>query len=332
MYTLVLQSFGRENEYKRAVLTVLSYYSYTSLPHDEVKVILFTDMPEYFKAYFNDLPVEYILLTPEKVKAMRGKIDFLHRMKIAMIEEAFGKLKGNMLYADSDTFFIADPTDMLNKVSEEVSFMHLKEYEFSQLKSLSLWAGKTFSAFADLIELKAFELPGGRTLKVTPAHASWNAGVMFFHPSHARFIPDVYALTDQFYPETGNHASEQYAFSIILSDYTRLSSCDDVIFHYWYSVKKQIVDAFLKKKFSKEWPFMLLDEKLSEVKKWTRMLPDYMQNHTLMLKDNAIQAFNKDCFSEAYKWTFKAVLKSPLGDKRFYKDVMYHTKRKVFSK
>src|SRR5687768_13054444 len=109
MNTLVLQSFGKENEYKRAVLTIMSFYTHYSLPADKSKVLLFTDNPGYFENYFEGLPVSYILLTPEKIKQMRGEIDFLHRMKIALIEEAFTLINGPLFYTDSDCFFIADP-------------------------------------------------------------------------------------------------------------------------------------------------------------------------------------------------------------------------------
>jgi hypothetical protein len=86
---LVIQSFGRDNEYRRAILTILSFYAHSSLKREETKVLLFTDMPAYFSTFLEGLPVEYVLLTPEKIKSMRGEIDFLHRMKIAVIEEAF---------------------------------------------------------------------------------------------------------------------------------------------------------------------------------------------------------------------------------------------------
>src|SRR5689334_14514320 len=109
MTNLVLQSFGRENEYKRAILTIWSYFACSTAPLPASRVLLFTDNPGYFTAWFGGLPVSYVHLTPEKIKQMRGSIDFLHRMKIALIEESFQTLEGNILYADSDTFFTADP-------------------------------------------------------------------------------------------------------------------------------------------------------------------------------------------------------------------------------
>jgi hypothetical protein len=326
MTNLVLQSFGRESEYRRAVLTVLSYYACTSLNISQTKVLLFTDQPDYFTSFFEQLPVDYILLTPEKVKEMRGRIDFLHRMKIALIDEAFDRAKGNILYADSDTFFTADPTPLMEKLSEEQCFMHLWEYQFESLKERPLPAGKTFQDFFHLIKSSIFTLYNGESIRFSLAQSSWNAGVMMFHSSHKRFIQDVYALTDQFYPPTKNHASEQYAFSLILQSNITVSPCDNVICHYWYIVKKAIMDAFLKKKVHKEWGAKNLQEKLADVKKWTSIMPRYFARNILMLRDNAIQAFNVNNFKEGYKWAAKAFFKEPF-EKKFIRNVLYHSKR-----
>ncbi|PIQ22095.1 MAG: hypothetical protein COW65_05210 [Cytophagales bacterium CG18_big_fil_WC_8_21_14_2_50_42_9] len=325
---LVIQSFGRENEYKRAILTILSYYAYIRLTVDKTRVLLFTDKPEYFAAYLKDLPVDYILLTPAKIKSMRGQIDFLHRMKIALIEEAFSLINGNMLYTDSDTFFIADPNPVIQQVSPEKSFMHVWEHQFESLRNMPLPAGKTFRAFVELIESQNFQLADGREIKITPRYASWNAGVMMFHPTHARFIPDIYTLTDQFYPATQNHASEQYAFSIMLQENTDLEPCDSVIYHYWYRIKKQIVDLFLDTRLNITWAQLPLSDKLNQVKTWTMMLPAYFDEHVLTLRDLAIQSFNTNDFSTGYHQAFKALVKNPfsLG---FMKDILYHTKRKI---
>lgn len=329
MINLVVQSFGRENEYRRAALTVLSFYAYCSLPVSQTSVFLFTDRPDWFAAYFHDLPVKYVVLTPEKIKVMRGEIDFLHRMKIALIEEAFDKSEGDMLYADSDTFFTSDPTPLMEQLSSDKSFMHVHEYHFEHLRSIPLPDGETFQAFLKLIESKKVKLTDGTELQLTSKHSSWNAGVMMLHRSHRAFIPDVYALTEQFYPLTRNHASEQYAFSILLQLKTMLQPCEEVIYHYWYRVRKRIIDEFLLEKFSQKWIGLTLSEKIATVKSLSTSLPGYMDKHLYMLQDNAIQAFSINRIAEGYKWFLKAFVKAPHKNKQLFKDLMYYTKRAI---
>lgn len=326
--TLVLQSFGRENEYKRAILTVFSFYAYVSNTGTN-KVLLFTDNPGYFDEYFTGLPVEYVLLTPEKIKVMRGEIDFLHRMKIALIEEAFSLAEGNLIYADSDTFFIADPTEVSRQLTPEKSFMHVWEYQFKIMKDWGLPAGETFQAFYRLITSQSFMLSKGERIDVTPEMSSWNAGVMMFHPEHAKYIADVYTLTDQFYPPTLNHASEQYAFSVVLQTNTDLQRCYEVNYHYWNRVQKQVVDLFLAEKLTADWSRQTLQQKITIVKEWTRILPTHLQQHILIVQDKAIQAFNQNRFGRGYQFAAKSILKKPF-DQRFLKDVLYHTKRRLW--
>src|SRR5215207_5956975 len=165
--TLVIQSFGRESEYKRAILTVLSFYAYSSLPTEQMRVLFFTDQPAYFSLYFEGLTVEYILLTPEKIKQMRGEINFLHRMKIAVIEEAFSLTEGPLIYADSDTFFTADPIPLVNELEPAKGFMHLWEYRFEELRNVSWPVGETFRDFVALIDSREFLLANGRKIKIS---------------------------------------------------------------------------------------------------------------------------------------------------------------------
>ena len=326
-FVLVTQSFGKESEYKRAIFAVLSFFAHRPLDK-YVQVLIFTDDPEWFKRVLVDLPIHYVLLSPEKIKVMRGNIDFLHRMKIALIEEAFQLYpQHKIVYSDSDSFFTANPDVILEQIAPDCSAMHLWEYEFESLKDRVLPAGKTFQDFYQLIQKQDFVVADGTTIKISPVMSSWNAGVMFFHPEHKRFIPDVYALTDQFYPSTQNHASEQYAFSIVLKQHTRLIPCAAISYHYWYRIKKQIADEFLQDKFNEAFLSASLSSRLGLVKEWTQVLPHLFEEHVWMWRDHALQAFNENRFKEAYKWTFNVLLKKPFSSASFVKDALYHTKR-----
>ena len=323
---LVIQSFGKEIEYRRAIFAIWSYWVYCP----KGKVLLFTDAPAFFKTFFSNQPIEYISLTPQKIEEMRGKIDFLHRMKIALIDEAFRLTNSNLLYIDSDTFFINDPTSLFNQVSEKKSLMHLNEYRFDSLSEMKLPGGKTFRAFLDLITTTKFTRSDGTGITVSPLQDSWNAGVIFLHHSHAQLLPDVYALTEQFYPPTQNHASEQYAFSVVLQNHTDIAACDSVIYHYWYRVKKKIMDEFLEKKLDEKWNLLSIDQKISSVKNGIRLLPKLFENHIWILRDNSIQAFNEKRIKPAFWFALRAVVKGPF-DFRFLRDVMHHTRKLLLS-
>jgi hypothetical protein len=328
-YTLVTQSFGKENEYRRVILTVWSFFAHIKDPLG-INTILFTDNPSFFIPYFKNLPVEYILLTKDKIQAMRGSIDFIHRMKIALIEEAFKKTDTDILYTDSDTFFTMDPSRMMANLSLKTSYMHTREYAFEYLKDIPLPSGEPFLKFYRLIKESTFKTTTG-TLEVSLQQYSWNAGVMMFHRDHEKLLPDVYALTDQLYPSTRNHASEQYAFSIIMQKNTTIQPCEEAIYHYWYRVKKAIADLFLQERINEQWASGSIEFKYKSIRHWTEQLPNIFENHILTLRDNAVQAFNSNNFTVGYKYALKALLMEPFN-LTFIKDILYHFKRSLHIK
>lgn len=325
---LVTQSFGNESEYKRALFCLASFYAYCS---ERSECYLFTDNPDYFDKYLQNFPVRYFLLTADKIKTLRGSIDFLHRMKIGIIEEAFQHTNQNLLYVDSDTFFLKDPIDTVSRVTPEISFMHLREYTFESMNRWMLPAGIPFRDFANAISMNAFQMPDGSTWKVNMNEYSWNAGVMIFHPSHRTFIPEVYVITDATYPVTRNHACEQYAFSIVMQRHTNVQPCADMSYHYWYRIKKKLADPVLHSEVDKFGNGPLSSDTLERVRTITLELPLWIENHILFLQDESIQSFNENHFLKGYKFAFRVLLKNPFLFS-FMRDVLYHTRRMIFRK
>ncbi len=248
-------------------------------------------------------------------------------MKIAMIEESFLRTGENLLYADSDTFFTADPTQLFKQVSPSAAFMHTHEYVFGDVRQST---DDALQLFLNLLESTVFKLADGSSLRVGFDQSSWNAGVMFFHSSHAALLKDVYALTDQFYPCSRSHASEQYAFSIIFQNNTALQSCEGVIYHYWYRIKKRIADIFLPHFFNAKWFALPLDGRLASVAKATAKLPSYFDRHILTVRDNSIQAFHENRFAEGMKEGALAIFRTPFYFP-FIRDYMYHIKRLILN-
>lgn len=323
-FSLVIQSFGHEYEYRRAVLTILSFYSFTSRMTYPVR--LYTDNPGWFAPWLDGLPIQFEYLSPERIQEMRGSIDFLHRMKIAEIEHAMAPTGNNILYADSDTFFTASPEVLLAELDENTAFMHLQEYHFSDVDID--WRGEygqTMKKFISLLKSYQFYTASGDPFPISLQDSSWNAGVMMLHHSHARLLPDVYALTDQIFSPTLNHASEQYAFSLVLQRSTKLKPCDSAVYHYWYRVKKQICDEFLSRNLSSSFKRLSLEDKLKRVREWVAYLPTLFERHPLMIRDHAIQAFNEGVKWTGYRWSARLLFKSPRLFFSFVRDIAYFT-------
>ncbi len=323
---LVLQSFGGESEYRRAIFSLWSFYAHISSEYSGTRALLFTDNPEFFYPYLEGLPVQYVFLSAEKIRHMRGEINFLHRIKIGVIEEAFLMYEGSILYVDADTCFIKNPAPLFQDISEKISFMHVNEYSFLHLQEIPLPSGAPFHAVLKVLEEEEFTLANGSQRKFLPSLFSWNAGVIMLHRNHHPLLADVYAITDRLFPETGNHAAEQYAFSLVLQTNTELHPCNEFIYHYWYRTKKQVADKFLAKRLDYLWTQLSTEQKKRWVKNWTQALPGNIEQHPWTLRDNAIQAFNNNEFCRAYRWAAMAFIKNPFNIP-FIKNCFYHTRR-----
>jgi hypothetical protein len=331
MNSLVLQSYGNEIQHRRTILTILSFYSVVSDAIADYKILLFTDHVSIFKKNLPGLEIEYIPLSPEIISEWTGNFKFIHRMKISILEEAFKRTDGNIIYSDTDSFFLQDPTPLIKIISPGKSYMHECEYTFAELKDLPLPSGEESLNFYKTVVFKEFDLTNGRKIKITEKMSSWNAGIMILHKDHEPLLKDVFKLTDLFFSLSSNHASEQFAFSVVLQSQTELRECRAYCYHYWHRTGKTIVDGFLKKKLkfrSKKNDSLRM---IHKARGWINILPSFIENHPVRLRDMAIQAFNENNFKEAYKLCIKAFAKNPLN-RKFIADVLYHSKRKLLSK
>lgn len=326
--TLVLQSYGRPAEHRRGVFSVLSFFAHTQLPMNQVRALIFTDQPDFFRTFLKEFPVEYVLLDSELLRSMRGEIDFVHRVKICVIDEAMKRVHSRLLYVDSDTCFIANPDPVVEEINERQVVMHVFEYLFSQLPEFPLPAGKPMHEFHNLIRTRSFRLNSGEMLRVDLQQPSWNAGVIGLHPKHHFLLNDVYLLTDQFYPTTRHHGSEQYAFDIVLGRNANVVTAEKAVFHYWPVAEKKIADIFLAARITDAWAACDASMKTKAIRLWSEMLPGFIANHGLKFKEQAIYAFNRNEFSKGWHFGFRAMIRGVI-DATFLKDMFYHGRRQI---
>ncbi len=331
MHSLVLQSYGSEVQYRRAILLIMSFLGVVKDAISNYKILVFTDNIPFFERYLGGINIQYIFLDTQKISAYTGEMNFIHRMKIAIIEEAFNLNDGNLLYADTDSFFLCDPTPILNKLDPAQSYMHELEYPFSDLKDQSLPAGEESVEFYRNVISKDFLLTGDGHITVHEKMKSWNAGIMILHRNQRVLIPDIYKLTDQFFKLSGNHSSEQYAFSILLQERTNLQPMKEYSYHYWHRIQKKIVDEYIEKKIMlriNEYSYSLISGK--SMFQYNN-LPGIIERHPLYIQDKAIQALNVDNFSRGLYYSLQYLLKRPFSFK-FIRDIGYHLKRRARNK
>ncbi|MEZ8141247.1 hypothetical protein A1OQ_01060 [Enterovibrio norvegicus FF-162] len=217
---LTLLTFGDrlENHYQ-ASFAILTY-----LQSDLIsKVCVVTDRPCYYK-YFGDR-VDVIEIDQNKMNEWRGNHDFFWRIKMKAIETAAHHNAGqDILYVDSDTFYVRDMEKIVLGLSQGNSFMHENEGKLVEMTSKTprkMWqslSGKTFSG-----------------VTINKETEMWNAGVIALSRKDAQHvislaidICDEICATD-----CPRRLVEQFAFSVALKDSTLLVAAENQIGHYW---------------------------------------------------------------------------------------------------
>ena len=329
MFNLALLSYGNEIELKRAIVAVFSFFSFTSSLHlqGKVRVIIYTDNPKYFKDYFQEMNVEYNLLTLEKSVEMLGGTDYLFRRKIALIDEIFRIFPGeHILFIDSDTFFIRDPTAMLKDIESGASFMHEKEYSFygaidiykRYMAHLGDNPEKYPLSFLNLIGNTTFEIQN-KAIKFNERQYCWNSGVLGLNMNFAPLFSDIFNLNDRIYENTRWFIAEQLAFSLVLQSTSELREAKSFVNHYWRSKKRIAIrtEEFVTPAFAA----LSFVDKVKLTRRFATSI------NRLILHENwlyiAMNGFRNRNYIKFLRATLKAAYYLPTGNE-LYKYLKYH--------
>ncbi|WP_205499829.1 hypothetical protein [Rufibacter psychrotolerans] len=325
MKNIALLCYGKEVEFKRTLFSVLSFFSWYDPKEKDVRVIIYTDNPDYFKPYLHEFNVAYVYVPQAEIEESTKKSGLIYRFKISVVEKTFEAYpQDDVLYIDTDTFFISNPKSLLGQLVPGQSFMHLREYSFEEmihvyrwLSTSSLDAQQFPRDFVKLIEGKTFRI-GEKQEQFHRHQHVWNAGVIGMPNCMKRYIPDIFALSDEFYLKTQWRISEQLAFTVVLNATSTLSESGDFINHYWHY--KDRVDPRLNALFTGDFRKLSKNEKLLLVKKLTLKL-DKLIYHEQMMTNTKNSLREKD-YRNGLKFAVKALAGLPLNDD-FVKIIKY---------
>lgn len=116
---------------KFSVLTLLHFLD--QLQFENIRICIYTDAPSYFPTH----PlIRLFPLTPKELSAYKGKLGYVHRIKLAILQRASMEVLENpnskMLYVDCDTRWLKFPSDQLldfcaADAHHPVALMHILE-------------------------------------------------------------------------------------------------------------------------------------------------------------------------------------------------------------
>jgi len=215
MFRIVYQSYGNNDVFKQTLFSIftLQYYLSETRINFPYSIIVYTDKPEIFSKY----NLETSLLSQNLIQEWKGKYNFLHRVKIIIIEDAARRYNDSIIYIDSDTYFIKSPILLFKKISSEISLMLNNEGQISKNNQKLLFNFLSNKTNMDIGNNKIF---------------MWNASLIGIDKSNIHLINKILELNDNIYEKFYRHIVEQFSFSYYLQINTNIYSCDDYLIHY----------------------------------------------------------------------------------------------------
>ena len=260
MNYIVYQAYGNKDIINEAIYSLLSFYKTASDPfNSEVKIVMYTDDIPAIDHFLSEKSLIFRPLTQELIREWRGNIDFVHRVKIKILQDFFNTYEdANVLYVDSDTVFKTDPVDILNSISDEKFVMYIMEGMIKDRSNPILRKLFKYLYFNDI------ELSDSSKIKASLNTRMWNAGVIGMSHTNKDILNKVLEFTDSLYPHFPKHIVEQFAFSYYFQTTGEIIPAESFIFHYWnFKEFRMVLSAFFERFKDKNLEFLL--DKMDEI-------------------------------------------------------------------
>jgi len=220
---LIYQAYGSPDVLHEALLSILSYLRQPT----SATVLVYTDQPAYLQAVLGEVAaVAYVPIEPAQWQAWRGEIDFVHRVKIKVLQHAAAHYAGNLVYADTDTIWLQSPAEIFAALSRGERFMHVAEGPLGDGNPLNRKINRALRPLPGQAPLA-----GGAV--IGPTTRMYNAGVLGLRSADAPLLATVLALTEQLYRRYPKHVMEQLAFSVLWAQAGPVREAAPWVYHYW---------------------------------------------------------------------------------------------------
>ncbi len=227
MNHLVYLAYGGEDYYNEALYSLLTYYKY----HEpgENRILLYTDNTVFFSGQLPD-DVIYTELNADKIKEWKGSINFVHRVKIKVLQDVTSRFQGNFLYLDTDTYFLKS----IKLLFKEIANNNLV-FDRCEGRLIDNPGGIARKMRKFLKKESSFMIPSqSEPIVIDETFTPWNAGIIGFNSSYSDLLDKVEELTDVLYAKNQLFVMEQIAFSYFFQKSKQPIPAESYIHHYWY--------------------------------------------------------------------------------------------------
>jgi hypothetical protein len=224
--TILYLSHGGQNYHDQtrySVLTLLALLLEQSRNH--FRIVVYTDQPGQLPAH--DL-VRAVRVNPEQFAALRGPLDYVHRIKLGVLLRALGDLGAPLIYVDSDTRWLRIPDAPFAALSGSGTPPACYLYKVEGSISANF-----FPQYFHLLREKRRKLIAWR-LPHDPPWTMWNSGTIGIPGRSEGFMDDVLRVNDALLPHVGfRNCVEQLALSLVTASRFEVRPFDGYLEHWW---------------------------------------------------------------------------------------------------
>jgi len=320
---VILMAFNSRTFYDQANLLILSLLTLSE--PDDIIIHLYTDESSWIPGSIIN-KIKVYKLTSDEINELKGEQNFIHRVKIALIEDLCNKVTGEIIYIDTDCIVKSNLTELFNEIENGRFVMHIEEFSFEKPGNIYY---ENFEQLREKLKDKdnisnsvnaKYEL-----FKLN--YSMWNAGVIGVSTEKIKpLFPEIYELTNYIFNISKLHTSEQLAFSIILQQKGELIEAKEFIYHYWDADEKESVNNYLQRNLK------ILNQKFAYNRKNNPGLNFdkfhlKIKNSYIVKRNLSLSALRNNFFCMGYKRSLSAFLINPILDNNYRKELSFHLKR-----
>ena len=283
---ILYHAYGAETLHQQVLFSILTLHYHIKAVYESIQIIIYTDKPNAFKELMPSIPISIELITNDLINEYKGINNFVHRVKIKIIQDCMEKYKKNIFYLDSDTYFTECPRNLLNKIDITTSIMNSNDYDLNNADDL--YENEDWLMIRRAIRDFEYKI-SGTSLKIQLSTRMWNAGVIGLSYENRDLLNDVLDLTDQIYYNRKVFTAEQFAFSYFLQNRTNLISSENVIFHYW----PNFVGKYWKRLYSYHFKKFFRKHRSTSIGQKATLAFELTTNHQLLTKSSSESFFSR---------------------------------------
>ena len=168
----------------------------------------------------HDLDLEHIFISAEDIRAWQFDGQYNHAIKPHVVRHALGTCQDKVAFVDTDTFFLAHPRSMFDRIGKARTLLCSDEATLADDADNS-WA-KTTETVTELLGRYPISLQTRMN----------NSGVIGIDPADAGLLDDVIGVMRELREIDKVFSAEQLAATMVFQTHTSVSFCTDEVDHY----------------------------------------------------------------------------------------------------